>query len=70
MIFMDDQNFRGQECPKGVDVSLTTQMLSHAYRGNYDVAYLLAGDGDYAPHVEGVCRLGRMVIVVFFLTMA
>lgn len=51
---------------KGVDISLTTAMLSHAYQGNYEVAYLLAGDGDYVPLVEEVRRLGRMVIIVFF----
>jgi uncharacterized LabA/DUF88 family protein len=51
---------------KGVDVGLTTAMLSHAYQGNYEVAYLLAGDGDYEPLVNEVRRLGRIVVVVFF----
>src|ERR1043166_8903059 len=44
---------------KGVDVSLTTAVVSHAYRHSFDVAYLLAGDGDYAPMVEEVKRAGR-----------
>jgi uncharacterized LabA/DUF88 family protein len=51
---------------KGVDISLTTAMLSHAYQGNYEVAYLLAGDGDYVPLIEELRRLGRKVIIVFF----
>jgi uncharacterized LabA/DUF88 family protein len=51
---------------KGVDVGLTTAMLSHAYQGNYEVAYLIAGDGDYEPLVNEVRRLGRIVVVVFF----
>src|ERR1700733_5974109 len=29
---------------KGVDIALTKDMLSHAFRGNYDVARLIAGD--------------------------
>lgn len=51
---------------KGVDVSLTTALVSHAYRNSYEVAYLLAGDGDYVPMVEEVKRAGRRVVVVFF----
>src|SRR5690349_16878001 len=34
---------------KRVDVSLATDMLSHAHRDNYDVAILMAGDEDYVP---------------------
>jgi uncharacterized LabA/DUF88 family protein len=34
---------------KGVDISLTKDMLSHAFLGNYDIAILVAGDGDYVP---------------------
>jgi uncharacterized LabA/DUF88 family protein len=51
---------------KGVDVSLTTALVAHAYRQSYDVAYLIAGDGDYAPMVEEAKRAGRRVFVVFF----
>jgi uncharacterized LabA/DUF88 family protein len=41
-------------------------MLSHAFRGNYDVALLFAGDGDYAPLVDEVKRLGKVVHLCFF----
>ena len=51
---------------KGVDVSLTTDVVSLAYRGAYDVAYLIAGDGDYVPLVEEVKRAGARVVVAFF----
>jgi len=51
---------------KGVDIALTKDMLSHAFRNNYEVAVLVAGDGDYVPLVEEVKRLGKRVEVHFF----
>jgi hypothetical protein len=51
---------------KGVDVSLTTAVVSHAYRGSYEIAFLVAGDGDYAPMVEEAKRAGRRIVVAFF----
>lgn len=51
---------------KGVDIALTKDFLSHAYSDNYDVAVLVAGDGDYVPLVDEVKRLGKGVFVVFF----
>jgi uncharacterized LabA/DUF88 family protein len=50
---------------KGVDIALTKDMLSHAFRGNYEIARLFAGDGDYVPLVEEVKRLGKRVEVCF-----
>jgi uncharacterized LabA/DUF88 family protein len=50
---------------KGVDIALTKDMLSHAFRDNYDAAVLVSGDGDYVPLVEEVKRLGKQVIVNF-----
>jgi hypothetical protein len=35
-------------------------MLSHVYQGDYEVAYLLAGDDDYVPLVEAVRGLGAV----------
>src|SRR5579871_1316853 len=37
---------RQQDKAKGVDISLTKDMLSHAFLDHYEVACLLAGDGD------------------------
>ena len=54
------------EKTKGVDIALTNDMLNHALLGNYDGAFLVAGDGDYVPLVEEVKRLGRLVFCVFF----
>lgn len=51
---------------KGVDVSLTTALVSNAYRDNYDVAYLVAGDRDYVPMVEEAQAAGKRVVLVFF----
>lgn len=50
----------------GVDITLAKDLLSHAFFGNYDVAVLLAGDGDYVPLVNEVKRLGKVVYSVFF----
>jgi uncharacterized LabA/DUF88 family protein len=51
---------------KAVDITLATDMLGHAHRGDYDVAVLCAGNGDYVPLVEEVKRLGKGVRVAFF----
>ena len=51
---------------KRVDISLATDMLTHAHRGNYEVAVLYAGDQDYVPLVEAVKEEGARVYVRFF----
>lgn len=55
-----------EEKAKGVDIALTKDMLSHAFMDNFDVAVLIAGDGDYVPLVNAVQRLGKLVYVSFF----
>jgi len=50
---------------KRVDITLATEMLSHAHRGNFDIAVLVAGDEDYVPLVEAVKSEGRRVAVWF-----
>lgn len=50
---------------KQVDISLATDMLTHAHRGNYDVAVLVAGDEDYIPLVDAVMAEGRRVVLWF-----
>jgi len=52
-----------QRRPKGVDISLAVDMLSHAARKNYDIALLIAGDGDFVPLVHAVQREGAIVIL-------
>jgi uncharacterized LabA/DUF88 family protein len=46
---------------KGVDVQIATHLVAMAYRDEYDVAILVSGDGDLAPAVREVRRLGRIV---------
>ena len=50
---------------KRVDISLATDMLTHAFRRNYDIAVLVAGDEDYVPLVGAVQAEGRGVHVWF-----
>jgi uncharacterized LabA/DUF88 family protein len=40
-------------------------MLTHAHRGNYDLAVLVAGDEDYVPLVQAVMAEGKRVAVWF-----
>ncbi len=46
---------------KGVDVKIATDLVAWAPQGWYDVAILVSGDGDLAPAVHEVRRLGRIV---------
>lgn len=46
---------------KGVDVKIATDIVGMAYAAEYDVAILVSGDGDLAPAVTEVRRLGRVV---------
>jgi uncharacterized LabA/DUF88 family protein len=57
---------QGQQRSKGVDISLTVDLLGHAYRNGFDAALLVAGDGDYVPLVKEVKRMGKIVDVAFF----
>lgn len=51
---------------KRVDISLSTEMLSHAHYKNYDIAVLIAGDEDYVPLVDAVMNEGCRVYLWFF----
>jgi len=50
---------------KAVDITLAKDVLCHAFRDNYDVAVLVAGDSDYLPLIEEVKRLGKLVLLAF-----
>jgi uncharacterized LabA/DUF88 family protein len=54
------------EKTKAVDIALCTDILSHAYLNNYDVAMLVAGDRDYVPLIEELKHHGKVVVVAFF----
>jgi len=48
---------------KRVDITLATDMLTHAHRKNYDIAVLVSGDEDYVPLVEAVKSEGCRVVL-------
>lgn len=56
---------KGTRGSKRVDITLATDMLTHAFRKNYDIAILVAGDEDYVPLAEAVMSEGRRVILWF-----
>ncbi len=51
---------------KGVDVQLATDMLTHNFKDNYDVAILVAGDNDFAGALQAVKDNGKHVEVALF----
>ena len=51
---------------KGVDITLTKDMLSHAFLNHYDAAVLIAGDADYVPLVDEIKRRGKNIYIAFF----
>jgi uncharacterized LabA/DUF88 family protein len=55
-----------KEKAKGVDIALTKDVLAGAFLNNYEIAVLIAGDGDYVPLIKEVKRLGKLVYVAFF----
>lgn len=50
---------------KRVDITLSVEMLTHAYQKNYDAAVLVAGDEDYVPLVQAVKNAGPRVFLWF-----
>ena len=46
---------------KGVDVALAVDLVRLAHADAFDVAYLVSGDGDFAPAVESVRVLRKKV---------
>jgi len=50
---------------KRVDITLATDMLSHAYNNNFDIPILVAGDEDYVPLVQELKHCGKQVSLWF-----
>lgn len=48
---------------KGVDTFIVIDMLSHAFKDNYDTAILISGDEDFTELVDTVKDLGKHVEV-------
>ena len=51
---------------KGVDIQLATDMITHSFKNNYDVAILVAGDNDYVGALQSVKDNGKHVEVALF----
>jgi uncharacterized LabA/DUF88 family protein len=51
---------------KGTDVQLATDMITHSFKNNYDVAILVAGDNDFAGAVQAIKDNGKHVEVALF----
>jgi len=56
----------GKPMEKGVDVMLTTDLLTHAFKDNFDVAVIIGGDQDYIKALEEVKREGKRIVLVCF----
>ena len=51
---------------KGVDIQLATDMITHSFKDNYDIAVLVAGDNDYVGALQSVKDNGKHVEVALF----
>jgi uncharacterized LabA/DUF88 family protein len=51
---------------KGVDIQLTTDLLTHSFKNNYDVGVLVAGDSDYVGALQAVKDNGKNIEVALF----
>ncbi len=53
---------------KGDDIHLAIDMISFAYEDRYDIAILVSGDGDFAPAVKRIQKLGKKIENAYFST--
>jgi len=51
---------------KGVDIQLATDMITHSFKDNYNVAILVAGDNDYVGALQSVKDNGNHVEIALF----
>lgn len=52
---------------KGIDILIATDMLTGAYLNGYDTVMLVSGDGDFAPVLDEIKKMGKRVENAFFL---
>lgn len=55
---------------KGVDIALSTDMLSLGFTGSYDVGILVAGDLDYIKTIEVLKQRGVIIEIACFKSTA
>ncbi|MFW9877502.1 MAG: NYN domain-containing protein [Candidatus Thorarchaeota archaeon] len=53
---------------KGIDASLSTDLLWHGFQKSYDTAIILTGDDDFVPPIEIVKLMGKRVEIWTFKT--
>jgi len=51
---------------KGIDILIATDMLIGAYLNGYDTVMLVSGDGDFAPVLDEIKKMGKRVENAFF----
>lgn len=56
----------GKFTEKGVDVKLAVDMLTKAYKNQYDVTILVSGDADFVQVVEEIKNLAKHVELAYF----
>ncbi len=56
----------GPPYEKGVDILLATDMITHGFKNNYDVAILVAGDNDFVGAIQAVKDNGKNLEVALF----
>ena len=56
----------GPPYEKGVDILLATDMITHSFKNNYDVAILVAGDNDYVGAIQAIKDNGNNLEVALF----
>ena len=54
----------GQIFQKGVDVQLAVDLVTHAFRNNFDIAVVCSGDIDLLESLKIVKSLGKIVVVM------
>ena len=54
----------GQIFQKGVDVQLAVDLVSHAFRDNFDIAVVCSGDIDLLESLKIVKSLGKIIVLM------
>ncbi|HIH87277.1 MAG TPA: NYN domain-containing protein [Methanosarcinales archaeon] len=56
----------GSFAEKGIDVMITTELLTHAFKDNFDIAVIVGGDQDYIVALKEVKREGKRIVLACF----
>lgn len=48
------------------DINMAVDMVENAYEGNFDIAVLVSGDGDFVPAVHSVKKKDKIVKNIYF----